>query len=267
MESSLRNRVVGVALASFVALGMTGCGMGKKVVSNVKVENQVIGNDLYVNLDATLTSGALYLPNVKLPLYNPKNPSQVLGEIETNGLKITARVNATAALKLPDLADGTKLPGGTAIPLALPQGLAPIGIPVFNSNSMVYLAVSGQQIMVGVAISIVKEDRLKLPLNIFLPFSISSEISGTAGFFLGEKQGVAVFALREGKAAAATIMAAAPAAASDASFKSLRSASGTRMNSAVAEAGRIGIHEEAISGSKVRRLENTWYNLEDVRID
>ncbi len=261
MESSLNRRTLALVLGSAFLLVASGCGMGRKVVSNVAVENQIVGSDLYVSLDATLSSGALYLPNVKLPLYHPKNPSQQLGEIETNGLKISVRVNASQALNLRDLSDRVSLPGGSDLPLVLPQGLKPIGIPVFNSNSMVYLAVSGQQVMIGIAVAIAKEDRLNLPLNIFLPFNISPEVAGTAGFFLGQKQGVAVFALREGAVAGSGSALAStssnPSAASDAGLRSF----------AVSSAKRISVREEPLSSAKVRRLENTWNHLNRVRID
>lgn len=248
--SSVRSSVVGL-LVSFTLMG---CGGGKGAISDVKFENAVVNNEVYLGMDATLASGGLVLPNVTLPLYNPKNPSQILGEIQTNGRHIIAKVNATQALKFPDLADGTKLPNGAAIPLVLPQGLNAVAIPAFNSSSLVYVAVNGGQIMLGVAVSILKEDRLNLPLSIFLPFTISPEIRGTGGFFLGEKQGVAVFALRE-SIAAPTLSAPVLATTSRTSLVS----TSTR--------GRIEVRQEALTNSKIRRLQKTWASLDEVRID
>lgn len=253
------------AVTSLVTLGMVGCGAGSKVVSRVNVENTVQNGDLYASLDATLSAGGLVLPAAKLPLYNPKNPSQKIGEIETNGLQIRVSVNASSALKLPGLIDGRTLPGGTLLPLVLPQGLAPVGIPVFNSNSVVYVAVSGQQILLGVAITIAKEDRLKLPLSIFLPFQMGPAVSGTAGFFLGEKQGVAVFALKEGAVPARAVVPSSR-------FASLQNVSifGDSVSSlsVVSEsAERIEVKNEQITSSKIRRLQRTWNNLEEVRLD
>lgn len=243
--SSVRRSVI----ALLVSFTLMGCGGGKGAISNVKFENAVVNNEVYLGMDATLASGGLVLPNVTLPLYNPNNPSQVLGEIQTNGRHIIVKVNATQALKLPGLADGAKLPNGAAIPLVLPQGLNAVAIPAFNSSSLVYVAVNGGQIMLGVAVSILKEDTLNLPLSIFLPFTISPEIRGTGGFFLGEKQGVAVFALRE-SIAAPTLSAT--------SRTSLVSTS-TR--------GRIEVRQESLTNSKVRRLQKTWASLDEVRID
>lgn len=233
-----------------LAFALTGCGAGSKVVSNVSFSDEVVGGDLYAGIDATLAPGSIPLPGAKFPLYNPKNPSQTLGEIETNGAHILVRVNASAALRLPNLVDGTKLPSGATIPLTLPKGLTPIGIPAFNSNSVVYVAINGNQILVGVAVSILKEDRLKLPLNLFLPFTISPQISGTAGFFLGEKQGVAVFALKDSTAAPTVITTAAPTSAGPLTLAGARSAR------ALPEMiGRIEVRSDAITSSTLKQFE------------
>ncbi len=259
--------------ASVVAFALMGCGAnGKGVISNVAFSNSITNNELYVGLDATMASGGLVLPNVTLPLYNPKNPAQTLGTIQTNGTHIIVAVNATQALKLPGLVDGTKLPSGAAIPLVLPAGLTPVAIPAFNSNSLVYVAVSGQQIMLGVAVSILKQDGLNLPLNVFLPFKINAEISGTGGFFLGATQGVAVFALREPAAAPPTATIAkfaslaSPAKAS-LTMQSIRSAAGATASGTGELAGRIEVKVEPLTNSKIRRLQRTWDSLDDVQID
>jgi hypothetical protein len=212
------------------------------VISHVRIDHEVVNGELALEMDATLARGGLVLPQSSFPLYHPKNPSQTLGRIRTDGLHIRVEVNASEALRLRDLADGSQLPNGAALPLVLPRGLEPIGIPVFNSNSRVYVAVNGDQILVGAAITIAKEDRLNLPLSIFLPFIVNHGIHGTGGFFLGEKQGVAVFALRE----------KTPSAISP---------------SMMSHPTKIEVKEEAVTRSKVQRLERTWNGLRRVRID
>ncbi|MBC7387359.1 MAG: hypothetical protein H7301_14500 [Cryobacterium sp.] len=266
-SKSLRNAIIGVS--SLLALALTGCGAGSKVVNNVTFGNTVQNGDLYASMDATLAPNGLILPAVTLPLFNPKNPSQVLGSIETNGLHIIVNVNATAALKLPGLVDGTKLPGGSLLPLALPVGLTPIGIPAFNSNSVVYVAVSGSQVMLGVAVSIAKQDSLKLPISIFLPFTISSQITGTAGFYLGEKQGVAVFAMKEATPSVLAAAAGSPESMSMSSISSLAASKSVslRQSSPGISSGRISVTSEAISKSDVKRLDKTFKGLRSVNID
>ncbi len=230
----------------------TGCGAGKSVISGITFSDHVVGDDLTVSMDATLASGGISLPAVTLPLYNPKNPGEFLGQISTNGLHIIVEVNASAALKLPNLADGHLLPNGAPIPMVLPAGLNPVAIPVFQSSSQVYLAVNGSQIFLGVAVSIAKEDSLNLPISIFLPFNIANGITGNGGFYLGEKQGVAIFALKDAPASATLAAKQAPAG-SPAVKKS--------------SSQKIKAKEEPITYSKAKRLQKTWEKLRRVRID
>ncbi len=244
--------IVTVALA----LGLMGCGAGSKVVTNVAFTDQVIGGDLYAGIDATLAPGSLSLPAATLPLYNPNNPSQILGQIQTNGLHILVDVNTTAALKLPGLVDGTKLPSGSAIPLVLPAGLKPIGIPAFNSNSIVYVALNGNQVLVGVAVTLASNTNLNLPLDLFLPFTINAQIKGTAGFFLGTKQGVAVFALKD----AATVPTAIGG-----STKALAASAAVR--SSPERVGKIEVRNDRISRSTLRKFQQVQDEMGDVEID
>jgi hypothetical protein len=258
-----------------LTFALSGCGAGSKVVTNVAFTNQVQNGDLYVGIDATLAPGSIVLPSVTLPLYNPKNPSQVLGQIQTNGLDIKVDVDATTALKLPGLASGTTLPSGTAIPLVLPAGLTPIGIPAFNSNSQVYIAVNGTQILLGVAITIAQSGSLNLPVDLFLPFTISSQINGTAGFFLGAKQGVAVFALYDGPTKTTTTPTfASTGANATVTAKSLvATATARRLSIAsstasAAPAAKITVKSDAITSSQLKQFQRAQRRLgNNVRID
>lgn len=250
-------------LVAFVSLSSMGCGMGSQVLSGIKVETKEIGSELYAEMSASLASGPLSLPPMVFPLYDPNNPSREYGQIEVNGKAIMVRLNVSQALKFP-VVDGSTLPNGTSIPIALPAGLKSIGIPAFNSNSRVYVAASTSgQIMIGVAIGILKEDALKLPINLFLPFS-AGDVQATAGFYMGDTQGVAVFALyqKSGAPSASIAKAAAialPQGAALSAFSDLpMKASG---------GGKMSIKRESITNSKVRRLQKTWESLDRVKLD
>ncbi len=247
-----------IVTAAF-AVGAVGCGAGSKVVTNVAFTDQVVGGDLYAGIDATLAPGSITLPAATLPLFNPKNPSQILGHIETNGLHIIVDVNTSAALKLPNLADGTHLPSGSAIPLILPAGLVPIGIPAFNSNSQVYVALNGTQIMIGVAVTLAQNTNLNLPIDLFLPFTISQQITGTAGFFLGAKQGVAVFAMKD-----ATITPTLPTVTTT-GVLTLAGTTATRALPAMV--GRIEAKSDPITASTLKKFQRARDRMQGVRID
>lgn len=189
------------------ALGMSGCGAGKKLVKSLDFSTSEENGHLVAGIDAKVEMGMGTLPDFKLPIYDPNSPNHYLGYVETrNDGAITVRVDVTEAAKLPNTTDGAKLPNGRDIPVTLPDGVLPIALPVVNSNSKVYLAVGQQNIMAGVAVTLLADagqattDWLRvlqqLPANIFYPFQISADIKGTAGVFTGEKIGVGLFAVK-----------------------------------------------------------------------
>jgi hypothetical protein len=283
MESLVHARPRAVPRLAFVVLALSSiclssCGKGSRVVSHVQVESVAdASGDVYARMEAVLSPGALVLPSASLPLYHPKYPSVAIGGIEMDGLNVRVKLNVSEVLRLPAASSGALLPNGAPIPLNLPQGLLPISVPVFNSNSAVYFAVKGKQILLGVAISIAKEDRLNLPLGIFLPFTVSSEVHGTAGFFLGERQGLGVFALRESPEqtpllTGLQLAAQAPlrdALSSSPGFSILGDFGGRAPASLPIEddGARIEVREERITNSQVRRLQRTWDGLRSVRLD
>ncbi len=248
-------------VVAVVSISSMGCGAGTKVLDGIQIKTSEVNNELYAEMSATLSSGPLSLPPMVFPLIDPKNPSREYGQIAVSGKSIGVKLNVSQALRFP-VVDGSVLPNGTAIPIILPAGLSSIGIPAFNSNSRVYVAVSSAgQIMVGVAIGILKEDSLNLPINIFVPFA-SGNIQATAGFYMGSTQGVGVFALYDNKAASGSIArlasAAAPASLSAASLSAF---------SALPGGGKMSIKQDSITNSKVKRLQKTWDSLDRVTLD
>ncbi len=190
------------------AISMSGCGMGKKLVKSLDFVAGDEGGHLVAGFDAKVEMGMGTLPDIKLPIYDPKSPSRFLGYIETHyDGGISVRIDVTTAAKI-KVTDGTLLPNGREIPVLLPAGVIPVAIPVINSNSKVYLAVGSQNIMAGVAVTLLTDtgkpssnsDWLKflqqLPSNIFFPFQIAPDLKGTGGVFTGEKVGVGLFAVK-----------------------------------------------------------------------
>lgn len=195
-----------LAVLALPVLGMSGCGMGKKLVRSLEFSAGDENGHLVAGFDAKVEMGLGALPEIKLPIYDPKSPSRFLGYIETHyDGGITLRVDVTEATKI-KVTDGTTLPNGRQIPIALPTGVVPIAIPVVNSSSKVYLAVGQQNLMAGVAITLLADPAAgntdwirtlqKLPANLFYPFQIAADLKGTAGLFTGDKVGVGVFAVK-----------------------------------------------------------------------
>jgi hypothetical protein len=200
------NKISMLATLGVSALALNGCGSGTQIVKSLSFTAGQDNGHLVAGFDAKVTLGQGSLPDAKLPIYNPKAPAQMLGYIETNpDGTVGVRVDVTEATKL-QVTDGRLLPNGRDIPITLPAGVAPIAIPVINSNSKVYIAVGAQNIMAGVAITLIADaasastDWLKilqsLPANIFYPFQLNPKLKGTAGVFTGDKVGVGVFAVQ-----------------------------------------------------------------------
>ncbi len=201
------NKISMLATLGVSVLALNGCGSGTQIVKSLSFTAGQDNGHLVAGFDAMVTLGQGSLPDAKLPIYNPKAPAQMLGYIETNpsGM-VGVRVDVTEATKL-QTTDGTLLPNGRVIPITLPAGVVPIGIPVINSNSKVYIAVGSQNIMAGVAVTLLADtassastDWLRvlqsLPANIFYPFQLNPNLKGTAGIFTGDKVGVGVFAVQ-----------------------------------------------------------------------
>lgn len=200
------NRLVITAALAVSATAMSGCGLGKKLVKDFEFAAGQENGHMVAGFDATVDLGMGSLPEAKLPIYNPNRPAQFLGYIESrSGGQISVRVDVTEAANV-RTTDGTLLPNGREIPVTLPAGVVPIAIPVVNSSSKVYLAVGSQNIMAGIALTLVADtsngdsDWLRilrnLPSNLFFPFNVANDVKGTAGVFTGEKVGVGVFAVK-----------------------------------------------------------------------
>ena len=263
---SVSKSVRHIALAGLALAALPGCG-GKGLVTNVTLTSSPRGAETWVEMKADLRQQGFTLPSVTLPLQDPKDASRVLGELVTTSGSIAVRVDASEVVKAPIL-DGSKLPSGAAIPISLDAGAVPVAIAVANSKSRVYFAANGKQILLGIALSILKEDRLNLPINIFFPFQMSAALSGTGGFFLGDTQGLAVFALAEfAPAGVAAPVSIASVGASSARVSSLALTS-ARILENTAPAPRIHVVEEPVTTSKLNRLQRvSRYYSGEVRID
>lgn len=265
------------ATLTLSVIGMSGCGAGSKLVKSLSFAAGDEGGHLMAGFDAKVELGMGALPEVKLPIYDPKSPARFLGYLETHfDGGISVRVDVTEAAKI-KTTDGSLLPNGREIPLVLPAGVTPLAIPVINSNSKVYLAVGSQNIMAGVAVTLLADtstgsaDWLRmlqsLPANIFYPFQIASDIKGTAGIFTGGKVGVGVFAIKS--------FGAGPKPASfsggdaDYSGLSLAAARGGNKLVAIPEAAPevFGVKTQYPVGKKMNRIMRALGKVRDTKID
>jgi hypothetical protein len=262
-------KVLAVAALTISAFGLTGCGMGKKLVKELKFAAANEGGHLIAGLDTKVFMGAGALPEVKLPIYHPKNPSQFLGYLETHyDGQISVRIDVTEASKI-KVTDGNLLPNGRALPMVLPAGVTPISIPVINSNSKVFLAVGEQNLMAGVAVTLVDAQRgrsdwlhilRQLPSNIFYPFTISPQVKGTAGMFTGDKVGIGVFAVKGMSVPEKAL------ALGDIDFSILRLAKLRQLESAV-KTETFRVKTQYPVGTKMSTIQRAIIKVRDTEID
>jgi hypothetical protein len=263
------NKVLAVAALTVSAFGLTGCGMGKKLVKELKFAAANEGGHLVAGFDTKVFMGAGALPEVKLPIYHPKNPSQFLGYLETHyDGKISVRIDVTEASKI-KVSDGNLLPNGRDLPIVLPDGVVPVSIPVINSHSKVYLAVGEQNLMAGVAVTLVDAERgrsdwirvlRQLPSNIFYPFTISTQVKGAAGMFTGDKVGVGVFAVKGMSVPEKAL------ALGDTEFSSISLAKLRQLESTV-KTETFGLKTQYPVGTKMNKIQRAIIKVRDTEID
>jgi hypothetical protein len=186
---------------SCACLSLTACSKTGSWVTGAKLSTTTQNGVQFVELSTQLSTGGIGLIPITLPVLNPHNPSQVLGEITIkSGLtggssELDIDVNLSAVLSLPDGTTSGLLPNGTSIPISGVNAANWISLPVANSSSRLYLNLDLQnkKVVVGTAINI---DQLSIgvPANLLLPFS-SNNINGVAGIYTGIAKGQSGFAL------------------------------------------------------------------------
>lgn len=235
---------------------LNGCGANKGIIEKVSLSSTKESGAVWVEMVADLRQAGFQLPEVTLPIQNPKNQTQNIGTISLSALQIKARVNSSELINIPS-GDGSKLPNGSVVPVVLEGGAIPIGIPVSGSKSMIYFSLNDKQIMLGVAATLLKEDKLNYPTNIFFPFQISEKLKGLGGFFLGETQGIGVFALASLPDLSSTTVSTA-VMASNASVERLsRVSQMVSADSSIGKLPEIKLRDEKVTNSKLKRLLRT----------
>ena len=255
---------------------LNGCGSGTQIVKSLRFSAEQDAGHLVAGFDAKVTLGNGTLPDAKLPIYNPKAPAEMLGYIETNpDGTLGVRVDITAATKL-DVTDGTLLPNGRNIPITLPAGVLPIAIPVINSNSKVYVAVGSQNIMAGVAVTLIADNAStstdwlqilrSLPANIFYTFQLSPTLKGTGGVFTGGKVGVGVFAVQTlGAGTTSTTTTISSTSPSIAPKLALTSVNGNKPVPTTPEV--FSVHTQHPMGSKFHQIKRALADVRDTQLD
>jgi hypothetical protein len=213
MEDVMKN--LKVMSLGVVLVTLSSCGIGKKMVKDLKFVTEKQDKVFYTGFDAKIDLGGISLPPATLPIHQPKNPKNTIGyfKIDDSGL-VSIRVDLEKAAKVSVL-DGRLLPNGRDIPIALPDGVVPIAFPVGGSKSLVYLAFGSSSLMAGTSISLKPNiggtvgDLLKTQMNLFFPFNIDATLKGSVGVYSGSSFGLGVFAVKDLSKAEKSIVSSA----------------------------------------------------------
>jgi hypothetical protein len=190
-------------LLVILGLSMTACSStSSSWVSGVGLATAEQNGDEYVTVSTQLKTGSIALIPISLPIMNPKNLLQQIGQIDLKSSlggsaasELDISLDMTQILNLPAGSSMGVLPNGTQIPVSGVNSANWISLPVQSGKSRVYVNVDVQnkKVALGVAVSI---DQLAIgvPANLLLPFSASG-VSGVAGVYTGVAAGQSGFAL------------------------------------------------------------------------
>lgn len=185
----------------------TGCGKGGGIgslVQDVQVKTYEQDGELLGELRAQLTTGALILAGLDLPIVDPKKPGKVYGHVTINnnfggggGSELAVQLNLSQILNAAPMQ--STLPNGTPIPVGGLGGAAVVALPVGSTGARVYVGLGTDVAMLGLALPFRQFDQIGqyVPgINLFQPFS-SNKINGIVGIFTGAnagQNGLALFA-------------------------------------------------------------------------
>ena len=180
------------------ACSLTACSGGANSwLSGASVSTFQVNGDSVVTVTTNLSTGSIGLLPVVLPIFNPNNQSQIIGELSilsaigggANELALSLDINeALSAGGIPSIG---MLPNGTTIPVSGINSLNWVTLPISNGTgtangkSLLYLNYDSfnHKAIVGVAVNI-NQLAVGAPSDLFLPFTYNS-ISGVAGIYTG----------------------------------------------------------------------------------
>jgi hypothetical protein len=193
-------RSLGLLIAAGV--GLSACGNNPmNFVKGARAETFQQNGASFAQVQTDLSVGNIGLPSFSLPILDPNNLAVSYGSLSlapgANGLtELTIDVNLTAAAGVSGGA--SVLPNGTPIPIGGLNGASVIELPVSGTSAKIYLAFGSDFALFGAAIPINEFNPVGGVVggaDLFFPFTVDSNLSGTAGLFTGRGSGQNGFAV------------------------------------------------------------------------
>jgi hypothetical protein len=180
-------------------ISIASCGKNRpKTIKDIKVNSYYENSDVFISVDAKLNFGAMQLPQISLPIINPKGGGN-LGHIEMglvaggdNYLKLAFNLSSVTPLQ----AVGAKLPNGGTLPLIAHNKVVEINIGRSKSIKLYISFVDGAYAL-GVAVPIKSFDGIGSTVgttSVFPIFNIN-QVIGAVGVFTSSQSGKNGFGL------------------------------------------------------------------------
>ncbi len=184
---------------AFLGMSLSACS-NSSWVKGASLATETVNNNDYISLTTTLDTGSMTLIPISIPIQNPNNPSEQLGQLSIQtgmgtGAQLSLKVNLSSALNIPGSSSAGKLPNGTDIPVATPDANKWIQIPIRGQSSRIYLNLdtANKTAVMGVAVGI-SNLNVGVGANLLIPFNVSG-VNGLAGVYSGTVAGQSGFAL------------------------------------------------------------------------
>lgn len=194
-----------IALIGFLALGLGACEQQstESILKNIEYHTFQQNNEVFVSMKTELDTDSIIVSAATLPIYDKKNPTRLLGQVdvdtnlETMKSTLTVTLNTTISLNLPNFTYDSHLPNGLRIPISGVDLSKMIAFEVGEKGSKLYVHYDAatKKAVLGVALNI-ESLSIGTPASIFAVFN-QNNVKGLAGFYFGDKvntSGLGVFA-------------------------------------------------------------------------
>lgn len=193
---NVRNAVLAVA----ACLSLSACG-DDKLITGADLSASVDQGQIVMNLVTHLESQNIRFPVMQIPILNPNNPAEVLGQLSLTSpaigkTDVDLQVNLTQVSNLPYLTPEKGLPNGTAFPVIGVDASKWYSLALGGSkSSKLYINIdhATQRAIVGYTLA---SDELSTGLvaNLFVPFQTTT-VAGYGGIYSSPNPGQSGFAL------------------------------------------------------------------------
>lgn len=251
---------------------LSACG-SSSWVKDATIRSYPKNNDIYAEISAYLDTGAMSLPAIQLPIFNPQQSFNELGLFSlrpsfASGIstELSIAINLTEVARL-NRAGQALLPNGNPLPVAGYSSQSVLQFSVGGKSTQVYVSIDSSkgQGLIGVAVPIRQFDQLGQyapGVNLFPTFTLGNGVRGSFGIFTGLSSGQNGFALfldmsqllQDPQVQTALAQVAAPSSGLSAAF-----AQNKLEPSAQHEP--IEFYDQAPSNSKQRAIEQGLYRL------